>query len=94
MLLGEFRNKNVKMLVSSNSGVAAYAIAGAVSSVVSINGTITDFDDEFIKVSNAQISKDKINWGKMLRKVDSQYENVETILVNRNDVITIALINE
>ena len=49
------------MLVSSNSGVAAYAIAGAVSSVVSINGTITDFDDEFIKVSNAQISKDKIN---------------------------------
>ncbi|MBR3325666.1 MAG: hypothetical protein IKG14_06485 [Clostridia bacterium] len=94
MLLGEFRNKNVKMLVSSNSGVAAYAIAGAVSSVVSINGTITDFDDEFIKVSNAQISKDKINWGKMLRKVDSQYENVETILVNRNDIITIALISE
>ncbi len=93
-MLEELRNKNVKMLVSSNSGVAAYAIAGAVSSVVSINGTITDFDDEFIKVSNAQISKDKINWGKMVRKVDSQYENVETILVNRNDVITIALISE
>lgn len=93
-MLEELRNKNVKMLVSSNSGVAAYAIAGAVSSVVSINGTITDFDDEFIKVSNAQISKDKINWRKMVRKVDSQYENVETILVNRNDVITIALISE
>lgn len=93
-MLEELKNKNVKMLVSSNSGVAAYAIAGAVSSVVSINGTITDFDDEFIKVTNAQISKDKINWGKMVRKVDSQYENVETILVNRNDVITIALISE
>ncbi len=93
-MLEELRNKNVKMLVSSNSGVAAYAIAGAVSSVVSINGTITDFDDEFIKVSNAQISKDKINWGKMVRKVDSQYENVETILINRNDVITIALISK
>ena len=42
-MLEELRNKNVKMLVSSNSGVAAYAIAGAVSSVVSINGTTLSY---------------------------------------------------
>ena len=93
-MLEELRNKKVKMLVSSNSGVAAYAISGSVSGVVNLNGTITDFDDEFIKLTNAQVLNDKIKWGTLARKVDLQYENVETILVNRNDVITIALISE
>lgn len=93
-MLEEFKNKNVKMLVASNSGVAAYAVAGAISTVVNIAGTITDFDDEFIKVQNAQISKDNVNWGSMARSIKSEFENVGTLLVNRKDIITISLINE
>lgn len=94
MLLGEFRNKDVKMLVGSNSGVAAHAVVGVVSSTIKIIGTITDFDDEFIKVSNVQMSKDNSNFGGFTRKVDAQFENFSTVLVNRSDVITISLINE
>ena len=98
-MLEELKNKNVKMLVGSNSGIATATNASSLpTAILTIIGTIVDYDDKMIKISTAQISgaipgNVSINWGG-LQTYTPTVENCKTIYVNINSIITIATIEE
>ena len=99
-MLEELRDKNVKMLVGSNSGVAiATNSRGCLpTSILTVLGTIVDYKDNMVKISPAQIfgaipGNVSINLGSVPTYTPS-VENYKTVYVNINNIITIATIEE
>lgn len=98
-MLEEFRNKKVKLLVGSNSGVAVGDISYIETSIIRMRGIITDYDNEFIKLNNIEmVSANQSNDpGKIMRmKLQPDYvvEKSSVSLVNRKNILTISLIEE
>ena len=98
-MLEELKNKNVKILVGSNSGIATAAVPSSIpTAILTLIGTIVDYDDKMVKISTAQISgaipgNVKVNFGP-LHSYTPTVENCKTIYVNINNIITIATIEE
>jgi len=98
-MLEELKNKNVKMLVGSNSGIATAANASSIpTAILTIIGTIVDYDDKMVKISTAQMSgaipgKICVNWGN-LPTYTPTLENCKTMYVNINNIITITTIED
>ena len=93
-MLEKIKNKEVKLLVASNSGVGAgISIAGgftksiATSGIVIISGILSDYDDEYIEISNSQILYMNVNGEQPM------HEKHKSIYVNKRSVISISIDN-
>lgn len=96
-MLEEFRNKKVKILVGSNSGVALSGGATIDTAIIRMMGVITDYNDEFIKLSNMQMisaSTAEITIGFAGSGVKHIVESSSVSLVNRKNILTIFLVEE
>lgn len=99
-MLESYKGKYVKLLVSSNSGAGISGASRIYNSLITIFGTIKDFDEKFIKLENStsmyfsgvNISRDSMNFT-AVNNVNQQptFENKEA-LVNINNVIEIAVV--
>lgn len=92
MLLENYKNKKVKLLVSSNSGAGIstgnLARERTISSTIVIIGKITDFDDEYIELSYAKVIRMNLH-------ADSDIigtEDFDSMLINKKSIITISVI--
>lgn len=96
-MLEEFRNKKVKILVGSNSGVALGGGPTIDTSIIRMMGVITDYNDEFIKLSNMQMisaSMAEITSGFTGGGLKHIVESSSVSLVNRRNILTIFLVEE
>lgn len=110
MLIDKYKGKNVKMLVSSNSGIGI-ARAGdnygesMTSSIIVIIGNIKDFDDEYVELDDCQILRtnvhDRTNSSVFGIKDNNGYipnvkllESFSTSLISKKNIITISLFEE
>ena len=90
-MLDKYKNKTVKLLVSSDSGVAtSTSIAGSttISSVIQVFGKLIDFDKEFIELETSTVIYYN-NTHTATSAVDS--EQSASTLINRNKIISISL---
>lgn len=90
-MLDKYKNKTVKLLVSSDSGVAtSTSIAGSttISSVIQVFGKLIDFDKEFIELETSTVIYYN-NTHTATSGVDS--EQSASTLINRNKIISISL---
>lgn len=95
-MLEEFKNKKVKILVGPNSGMTAGGTK-IITSTIRMIGTITDYDNEFIKLSNVEmISADGawVNVGLGGTKIEYVVEKTSVSLINRKNILTISLVEE
>ena len=105
-MLESYKGKYVKVLVSTNSGagIAGDGIPRTYNSMITVFGTIRDFDKQFIDLENtttlyhAGIS---CSYEKMVfASVEAQFNNIKPVqsienknaLININSVIEIATI--
>lgn len=93
-MLEKLKNKEVKLLVASNSGIGAgITTAGgftktiATSGVVIVSGILIDFDDEYIEISNSQMLYMNVNGEQPI------LEKHKSIYVNKKSVISISIDN-
>lgn len=96
-MLEEFRNKKVKLLVGSNSGVAIGAGGIIETSIIRMIGIITDYDNELIKLSNVEMISANQSWININfsgHKVEHVVEKSSVSLVNRKNILTISLVEE
>lgn len=96
-MLEEFKNKKVKILVGSNSGVAIGAGAVAETAIIRMMGIIIDYDNEYIKLSDVQMisaNQSWINMGIAGHKLEHVVEETSVSLVNRKNILTVSLVEE
>lgn len=98
-MLEELRNKNVKIMVGSNSGIATAVPINPVTSIMTVIGTFIGYDDKMIKISNAEINgvtmKGSARFGfGTPATYESVPEKYQTVYININEIITIATIEE
>lgn len=92
-MLEKIKNKEVKLLVASNSGVGAGTSTSAgwaklaTSGIVIISGILSDYDDEYIEISNSQILYMNVNGEQPM------HEKHKSIYVNKRSVISISIDN-
>ena len=90
-MLDKYKDKNVKVLVSSESGIStSTSVAGSstVSSLIQVFGKLTGYDKEFIELETVSMVYHN-NTHPTNSYVDSEQSN--SILINRNKIITIGL---
>ncbi|MBP5678343.1 MAG: hypothetical protein J6X28_00760 [Bacilli bacterium] len=90
-MLEKYKDKTVKMLVSSDSGIAtSTSIAGSttVSSVIQVFGKLIDFDKEFVELETTSIIYYN-NTHPSTSAVDNEQSG--STLINKNRIITISL---
>jgi len=90
-MLEKYKDKTVKLLVSSNSGIAtSTSIAGStsVSSVIQVFGKLIDFDKDFIELETTSIIYYN-NTHPSTSVVDN--EQSSKTLINKDKIITISL---
>ena len=92
MLIEKYKNKNVKMLVSSDSGagITSSAGGGIMTSIITVCGKIVDIDDKFVELSDAQIMKTASYTA--MHKDYVNIENFESIMVSYGKIISVAVI--
>jgi len=102
MLINNYKDRIVKLVVSSESGAGIsngdLARRATISSTITIIGKIKAYDDEFIEIEKAQMLSCNMQGltpcigdeGTDFTKID----NCESILVNKSKIIAILLINE
>lgn len=94
-MLEKLKNKNVKILMGSNSGMATGILAQSVgftktaanSSIIIITGILSDFDEEYIEISNAQILYMNVSGDQPM------LEKHKSIYVSKKSVISISIDN-
>ena len=105
MLLEKYKNKKVKLLVSSNSGAGIGAGTGSgvttesITSTIVAIGEITDYDDELIELSNVKMIRMNLSTDHYEETGTFSYKRVnpigtedsDTILVNKNKIITYSI---
>ena len=94
----ELRNKKVKMIVGTNSGISIGSCSSVVPGFLTIEGIFSESDSDLIKVENAKISgaipgETYINFRKGVMYKSSE-ENYEVLYINKSDVTTIAVLGE
>ena len=90
-MLEKYKDKTIKLLVSSNSGIAtSTSIAGStsVSSVIQVFGKLIDFDKDFIELETTSIIYYN-NTHPSTSVVDN--EQSSKTLINKDKIITISL---
>ena len=90
-MLDKFMDKNVKVIVSSNSGISTSAsVAGnsTISSIIQIFGKLKGADKEYLELETASVVYFN-NTHTSSSFADS--EQTKTILVRKDNVIAIAL---
>ena len=101
-MLENYKGKKVKLLVSSNSGAGTGVNNGTsmtmVSSIITVFGVVKDYDDQFIEISDARtIYMDGFQTGyatySVTKDIVPAVLDNSTMLINRNNVITIAVIS-
>lgn len=102
MLIDNYKDKVVKIVVSSQSGAGISmgdcTRAGTLSSTITIVGKISAQDDEYIEVEKAQMlsanlrGKSPIIGDKGIDEI--KIDNCESMLVSKSKIIAILLINE
>ena len=97
-MLESYKGKYVKLLVSSNSGAGISGASRIYSSMLTVFGTIKDFDSQFVKLENTtslyfsgvDISRDNMDFtGVNNVKQQPAFENKES-LININNIIEVA----
>lgn len=99
-MLEKYRGKEVRMLVSSDSGagtgVATSGIGSfvALSTVITVSGVVNDLDNKFLEIKNSKISYiNDFNRGFSEDKSiePTEFEN-DITLVNVDKIISISII--
>lgn len=90
-MLDKYKNKTVKLLVSSDSGIAtSTSIAGSttVSSVIQVFGKLVDYDKEYLELETTSIIYYN-NTHPSTSAVDNEQSG--STLINKNKIISITL---
>lgn len=101
MLIDKYKGKNVKILVSSNSGTGTGAgtgnsfgtVVSSVSSVIVCGGIITDYDDNYIEISNAKVLRPN-TWYYSGNGEPTRVEEYNQTLISQKSIISISVIEE
>lgn len=90
-MLEKLMNKQVKLLVGSNSGVGAgIATAGgmyktiATSGIIIIAGVITGYDEDFVEIRNAETLYMNVSGEQPM------HEKHKTMYINKKSIISIS----
>lgn len=98
-MLEKYKGKEVKILVSSDSG-AGIGVDGnyiaSMTSVITLCGTINDLDNKFLEIKNSKLSYigdfNKSSVGLGVKDIEpTVYEN-DITLVNIDKIISISII--
>lgn len=95
-MLEEYIGKNVKIISGSNSGVAINGGLSVANGVIVTAGIIEKFDNDFIKLKNAQIMRANVceTVVSMMPSLEARVESYNEMLISRKSVITIAVIQD
>lgn len=102
MLLDKYKGKNVKILVSSNSGTGTgtatrgntfSTVVSSVSSVIVYGGIITDYDDNYIEISNVKILRPN-TWYYSGNGEPTRVEEYNQTIISQKSIISISVIEE
>ena len=93
----ELRNKKVKMIVGTNSGVSVGAGAAVAAGFLTIYGTFSNYDGDMIKLTDAQMNG--VIPGEIVLafkgvRYQSSKEECDTLYINRWSIITISVLGE
>lgn len=105
-MLESYKGKYVKLLVSSNSGagIAGDGIQRVYNAMITVFGTIKDFDNKFLELENTttlyhtgiECSYEKVTFA----SVEAQFNNIKPVqsfenkraLINLNNIIEVAVV--
>lgn len=91
MLLEKYKNKKVKLLVSSNSGAGISSgdrlLEAAITSTIVIIGEITNYDNEYIELSTAKV----IRMHLYSNSDAIGNEDFDSMLINKKNIIAISI---
>lgn len=90
----ELRNKRVKMIVGTNSGVSLAGAQSIATSTLTVFGIVLDFDNELIKISEGQISGAIPGGIGGFGGYKSTVESFGSMYVNKNNIVTISVLGE
>ena len=100
-MLESYKGKKVKILVSSNSGsgtsISGVSCMAVLSSVITVFGELTKYDDKFVEISNARtIYMDGFQTGYSsyngTKEISPAVLDNPTLLININNIITVSII--
>lgn len=101
MLLDKYKGKNVKILVSSNSGAGAGTTGNASDvmmgcSVIVCNGVLSDYDDNYIETSNVKILRLNTWYESSLFSGNqpTRVEEYNQTLISQKNIISISVMEE
>lgn len=93
----ELRNKKVKMIVGTNSGISVGAGAAVAASFLTVFGTFSDYDDQMIKLSDVQVLgaiPGEISVGFGGAVFQASKEETSIIYVSRANIVAISVLGE
>ncbi len=93
----ELRNKKVKMIVGTNSGVSVGAGAAVAASFLTIYGTFSNYDGDMVKLTNAQMTgaiPGEISLSFGGGTYHSSSEECEVLYINKWSIIAISVLGE
>lgn len=100
MLLDKYKGKNVKILVSSNSGAGTGVGTGSlgsdvssVSSIIVCGGIINDYDDNYIEISNVKMLRPNA-WYYSGNGEPTRVEEYGQTIISQKSIISISIIEE
>ena len=101
MLIEKYKGKNVKLFVSSDSGAGvatSTAIGGRaslhVNSMLVVCGKLVDMDDRYIELTTAQSMRPTMSCSYVLDGDSQKLENYQSMILNQDKIISIALLDE
>lgn len=97
MLIDNYKDKVVKIVVSSQSGAGismASSRSGTLSATITIIGKISAQDDEYVEVEKAQMLSANLRGAPIIEGNEIKIDNCESMLVSKSKIIAILLINE
>lgn len=93
----ELRNKRVKMIVGTNSGVSVGNGMAVAASFLTIYGTFADYDNNMVKLTDAQMSgaiPGGIVQGFGSSPFEPSKDDCNMLYINRWSIITISVLGE
>lgn len=101
MLLDKYKGKNVKILVSSNSGAGTgtgtgsgiSSVVSSVSSIIVCGGILTDYDDSYIEISNVKMLRPN-TWYFSGNGEPTRVDEYNQTLISQKSIISISVVEE
>lgn len=93
-MLEKYKNRNIKILVSSDSGIAAKGeLAGeSYNGMIVVTGVLNDFDNNYIEIENSKIIYCNLYSTSGKYNPEIIQESSTSMLINRNKIISIMLL--